>query len=121
MSRTFNEDLDSNVDPQQTLARARGESDHLSLHKRDVFRITGVIRLFPEPIALVDPADPTYPFVMDVAGAAKRDDDGRFRITTPDLKQDKDETRIQGNLYMLNWDPQSPPPERPGPHYKVFP
>jgi hypothetical protein len=120
MARTFEQDLDLNNDPLQVIGRFRGESDRLLLHKRDPFRITGVVRVHPRPIAVVDPADPTYPFVSNAARAAAVGPDGRFRITTPDLKQD-DGVTIKGNLYMLDWDPQLPPPERPGPHFKVFP
>src|SRR5262245_50910568 len=118
MVRDFEVNLDTDDDRLLTLGRADGTSDHLVLHKGDGFRVTGVLRLHPPPFVIVNPADPTYPFVSNAVGPSKKDDDGRFRIKTPDLKQDDG---IKFNHYMLDWAPQNPPAERPGPHYKVFP
>jgi hypothetical protein len=121
MAQTFNVDLDSLSDPMLILARAGGGSDHMSMHKRDGFRIVSLLRLHPRPIAVIDPADPQYPFVSNAAHSATSAPGGGVSLTTPDLKQDTGGIAFGGNIYMLDWDPQSPPPERPGPHFKVFP
>jgi hypothetical protein len=120
MGRVIDVNLDTDEDVIRTLGRFRSDTDRLSLHKGNGFRITAVIRLHPPPfVVLDDPSKPEYPFVGDATGAANKGSDGRFRITTPDLKQDNG-VKFARNNYMLDWvaKPQS---DRPGPHFKVFP